>query len=522
MTEFEGKMNTETMSVKLNGDLSDLEDILMKSDEMVSSIFERSAVEIVMAIYNDLKPELVYCNKVWYHCNKGIWERITIPTSIIIRRVYLLVNTTIEYISNTIEIVEKQKQLQEPKRHKEYDNIIEKLNKQSKAIEKSFKKIDTTGFTSQMINHLIKYLNDNFFLNKLDSTKNQLVFKNGILNLTNGQFKDSIEYNDYVSKTIPFDYSKSSKEELDIIRNIFFKICNANDEQTDYYSSILGYSLTGNASLEKSFWCLLGQSGNNGKTTILDALTSIMPEYCSKVSNKAFYESTSSNRHKHLSKMRGARIYYVEENIDDKNLDSSFLKEVADGRRISFEVLYGTTETMELVGKLFIITNNTPIFKTDDGIKNRYRQCQFNSKFESKNTSDDYETKQFIQDKNLLQKLENELAMPLINYLVGFSIDYNNNKSLKPLPEEWQELTNETLEDNDKISIFIEKHFELGTSKDHRIHKDELTGILADNGITQSQFKDAMKRLGINYEKSKRKGEKRGVWEGIKAKDELL
>ena len=57
-------------------------------------------------------------------------------------------------------------------------------------------------------------------------------------------------------------------------------MCNCNQEHLEYYLSILGYSLIGDSSKEKSMYFLIGTKGNNGKTIILDAISCIMPNYC--------------------------------------------------------------------------------------------------------------------------------------------------------------------------------------------------------------------------------------------------
>jgi len=486
--------------------------------EKVYKIVEKTPIQISGHIFEDLKKELVYCNKIWYHCEKGLWEIIKNPTNIIISKILKIVMEIITFIENTISSVKELKNVQFRERHETYDKQIKKFEGCTLLLDKYFKKIDTTGFTSQMINHLAELLVDNLFLNKLDVNKYQLVFKNGILSLKTGLFIPEIKAEDYVSKCIQLEYSQSSDEELKEIRNIFFKIGNANNEHTEYYSSVLGYSLLGDAVLEKVFWCLVGQKGDNGKTTILDALSFIMPDYCIKVSNKAFYENVA-NRHKYLAKIKGSRIVYVEENIDDKNLDASFLKEISDGRRINYEVMYGTSETIEVTCKVFIVSNNTPVFKTDGGLKNRYRQCQFNSHFGAGNTEDNYKTKEFIQDKKLLKKFENELALPLINYLVSYAVQYTNSGGLKKMPKEWQEITNETLNDNDKFSNFVEEFFTVTKKDSDRVQKDEIEHLLRSSGITLNQFRDEMRSRGITYDRFKQKNNKRGIWIGISLKE---
>ena len=66
------------------------------------------------------------------------------------------------------------------------------------------------------------------------------------------------------------------------------------------------------------------------------------------------------------------------------------LKEYSDGNSIEVEIMYGTTEKVNLNSKLFFCSNPTPNFKTDGGIANRYKQLSFNSLFEKHFKEDNF------------------------------------------------------------------------------------------------------------------------------------
>ena len=91
------------------------------------------------------------------------------------------------------------------------------------------------------------------------------------------KFREGLRQDDYLSSTILFDYKESSIEEQNEIHKYLKMICNCNEEHKEYYLSVLGYALTGDAEREKALWYLVGQGGNNGKTLIMDALSVIAP-----------------------------------------------------------------------------------------------------------------------------------------------------------------------------------------------------------------------------------------------------
>jgi len=113
----------------------------------------------------------------------------------------------------------------------------------------------------------------------------------------------------------------------------------------------------------------------------------VMPCYVSKIERKTF-EIGYSKSHKHLQKFKKNRIVYVEE-LSDKKLNIELLKEIGDGKSIENEVMYGTDETINIMGKLFCISQLTPHFESDGGMDNRFKQAQFDSQFKD-NVEDDF------------------------------------------------------------------------------------------------------------------------------------
>jgi len=92
--------------------------------------------------------------------------------------------------------------------------------------------------------------------------------------------------------------------------------------------------------------------------------------------------------------------------------------------------VYGTTEKIKKGSKLFFCSNPTPIFQTDGGIANRYKQLSFNYSFEPSNTYDDYETLQFIQNNNLQDELKEDLNYAFISLLIDYAYKYTVIKKI--------------------------------------------------------------------------------------------
>ena len=69
--------------------------------------------------------------------------------------------------------------------------------------------------------------------------------------------------------------------------------------------------------------------------------------------------------------MKGKRLVWLDE-FGKKKANSELMKEIGDGLSIENEVMYGTSESINIMFKLFTLTNNMPKIK-DVAVYNRYK-----------------------------------------------------------------------------------------------------------------------------------------------------
>jgi phage/plasmid-associated DNA primase len=328
--------------------------------------------------------------------------------------------------------------------------------------------------------------------------------------LKNKTFRQGFNDSDYLTRVIDYDYSPSTQEDRDFMMNVFKKICNWNDEHLKYYLSVFGYSLLGDAELEKSMYFLVGQGGNNGKTLILDALAvDIMPCYVSKIERMTF-EMGYSKAHKHLVGIKGMRIIYIEE-LRKNKMNEALLKEIADGKTIKNEVMFGTNEEMDIMCKLFALSNHTPNFDNDGGTENRYNQLQFNSCFNKDNTEDNYETLSFVRDNKLAEKIKNKYKLAVCDILFDFAHQYTVNNALHPTPAEFIEATKETIAMNSPFKTWFEENCEV--SPEGRVGKKDLVDA---SRLQFRELNDDLRNMGFKYNRDIRVNGIKGGWVGFK------
>jgi phage/plasmid-associated DNA primase len=434
-----------------------------------------------------IKPVLThlkYCGGVWYSYNSksGLWKSTKDCNYFIIEALYKQINKQIK------DLVHKN----EACTHEERDANLKTISK----LSASLNKIDSKSICSQITGHLKHLLEHVNFDKQLDILKNRIAFKNGVYDLRTKTFRLGFQLEDYLTTCLDVVYNptRDNKKEAFVLSTLK-KILNNNDEHLAYYLSVMGYSLIGDPEKEKSIYYLIGNKGNNGKTLILDVLTHIMPQYVSKIDSKLL-DCKYTKKHKIINGIKSKRIIWGDEFAKSTQIDIETLKVIADGKPLPNEVMFGTSEDINLQGKLFIVSNHTPSMVADGGVSNRYRQIEFNSHFGD--YVDDYVKLRFKKDVYLADKLKEHYANDIINLLMDYASMYYT-EGLKPMPEEFRLATQETLELNNHFQTWFNDNCEV--SPNFKISKDEL---LNNIDMTFKELKDELKRIDFKYNKDLR------------------
>lgn len=455
-------------------------------------ILTNGANDVCQYISKSLKDTLVYCKNSWITCNKNnLWVEINDPSAIIVTAIQSEIDKSMKILIDDL-----QKEISDEKKD---------------VIRKTIKEFTTyrIGANSQMVAYskLLKtYLSNDEFLLILDNNKYEVAFTNGILDLKTLIFRNGILPTDFISKTIPFDYMKSTESDKDIVRKELLKITNNNKQHLEYYLSILGYTMTGDASRLQEFYYLLGQKACNGKSVIFDALTDIMPNYVIKMGNDTF-DKTNNTKHKEIARWKGVRLAWVNELTTSKQ-DAEALKEVADGIAITYKALYKNSEVMNILFKLFFISNHSFTSTMDEGLKRRLRELQFDSEFISGLENNDFENCRFIRDDSFGIKLRNEYKYALLDLIFQYSKKFvDNNYKLELYPTEWKQQTDESASDGEEFKFWFENNFEFGN---YEISEYKLKQIFKINKINV-KFTDENKRHRWNFKRNQSK-----IWLGFR------
>jgi phage/plasmid-associated DNA primase len=412
----------------------------------------------------------------------------------------------------------------------EKDDASIKVSKVIKQVNTAIKNIETTTFIKNVLEQIIsRSILSKEEQEKLQRLDNHLNFRNGKLDLKTMEFCERSEA-DFVTEYLNYDFQlKVNKDVKNEVVEVLKKICNSDDEDYEFITNFLAYCITSETK-EQKYLNVVGPSASNGKSTIIKLMEEALSIYIFKAKKDLFSEAYSKG-HKYFAQTKNKRIVYIEE-LDKKKVDADLIKDVVDGNQINNEVLFATTEKIDINFKLMFLSNNLMNFDADSGIKRRLIHFEFRNKFVAlqdleKERVNHKIGKVFALDNNLVSKFHNndDYKNALIHILIKKARQYFQ-EGLK-IPEKYVEMAKEICEENDKFKNFFDNHFQITNNESDRISKDEFKDMY--NSYTKCNFSASsimtdIQRLQLKYERGLRcvyKGVSlRGVILGIKKLEE--
>ena len=410
----------------------------------------------------------------------------------------------------------------------EKEEALKEMKTLIKQVNTATKNIETTTFIKNILEQIIsRSILSKEEQEKLERLDNHLNFRNGKLDLKTMEFSERTEA-DFITEYLNYDFKpKVNKEIKSEVVEVLKKICNSNDDDYEFITNFLAYCITSETK-EQKYLNVVGPSASNGKSTIIKLMEEALSIYIFKAKKDLFSEAYSKG-HKYFAQTKNKRIVYIEE-LDKKKVDADLIKDVVDGNQINNEVLFATTEKIDINFKLMFLSNNLMNFDADSGIKRRLIHFEFRNKFVAQQDLEKERInhkigKVFALDNSLVGKFHNndEYKNALVHILIKKAKQYFD-KGLT-IPEKYIEIAKEICEENDKFKNFFENHFEITNNEGDRIAKDELRDMY--NSYTKCNFSASsimtdIQRLQLRYERGLRcvyNGVSlRGVIVGIKKK----
>jgi hypothetical protein len=367
---------------------------------------------------------------------------------------------------------------------------------------------------------------DKEWCERFDNIPYKIPYKNGLFCLRTNTFRVGILPTDYLTHTLPYNYEPAVEEDKVALREQLKKICNYNETHLERFLSEFGYMLCGDPSLIQEFYNFKGEKAGNGKSSILDALTEILPNLVKKLDSNVFEKSAKATLHKTTATLSGVRIAWLNEVDASAVQDESTLKTWTDGMTTTYNEMYGVNMSIKITFKTVVVGNNGIKVKGDNGVMRRMVINQFDSEFLEETTEDDFENCIFVRDKEFPKKLIEKK-----HSLLGLFYDYSkkfcdDGGKMKPMPIEWIDEKTQMRENLAKFDKWFDIHYEWKAGReDWEAWIDDIEAHAKLDKMRIEDIKTELKRMKlwknpIVYDSQARICKKKGVFRNLRARDE--
>lgn len=288
--------------------------------------------------------------------------------------------------------------------------------------------------------------------NEIDSNHLLLGCANGVVNLETGKFRPG-RPEDWILKASPHPWV-----DLNHPCERFEKAvasCMADDDQmAEFLQRLFGMSISGKV-VEKKFPVFIGPHGDNGKTTIMEAVSYAVGPLGGPVSSDMLvsgYKPSSSGIDPSMMALKGLRIAYASETEDNAKVSAVRVKVMTGKDTLTARSPYDKRQTdFEPTHTLFLLSNFKLRADTEDAaFWNRIIYIPFNIKFVMNPEAENERQADPYLDDALREEASGILAWLVRGYLKWRSV------GLK-IPQKVIDESKRTRDELDYFGSFIEE-----------------------------------------------------------------
>jgi len=383
-------------------------------------------------------------------------------------------NLLVGHVRKCIKILESEKI-----RYRDDANAIQSIDGCIEHFLKTLKQVSTSKFARSVIELIIPNIYNEEFSSLINQEKYFLPIKNGRkINLKTLEITPRT-ITDYFDYELQVEYT-TEPSELKIIEDFTLDLMgisesnkqleefkNHNPIEERYALQInLGYCISGE-NKEKVFFIFHGASGNNGKSTITDFVSSIFGKTVASV-DKSIIEEKEKQRsgapNPALYAIKDLHLGFIHEPSDSLKLSINDIKQLTSGGcdYISCRNIREGQITILPKMKPVVVSNHKPTFDaTDPAFNNRVRYIPFLNRFEGTKAQND-----LVKDIKENHK-DAFFSWCLIGAKKYFELGYLPQTQVQK--DEFKRMAHE----NNFIELFIEEQCDMNTPEELKI-ADEL------------------------------------------------
>jgi putative DNA primase/helicase len=337
-----------------------------------------------------------------------------------------------------------------------------------------------------------------------DQKSDEIVVKNGILNLKTGELRDH-DPKCMSTRITKVAYKKDAT--CPLFKKFIAEIANYDKSLEEYLQRWFGYCLT-SENKEQKINIFFG-NGSNGKSLLFNVISIILKDYCITGHSQAILKNSKNQTTSDLNRWRKARLVILLEINQDERLDEGVVKVLTGLDKIVSRQLYKNFESFEPEFKVALVLNHLPSFKSGDfGIERRLEIIPFLNKFTGKD-----------DDKDLLKKLIEELEGIFAWMVEGARAYY---KKGMPNCKAVESATKNYIKDMDGVTDYLNEYCIVDQNNENIRTSQKLLWKLyekwqkdnSDHPLIRKEFTLILKSKNFKVQKS---GNAR-YWKGIKIK----
>lgn len=287
-----------------------------------------------------------------------------------------------------------------------------------------------------------------------DNDPDMLNCPNGILDLRSGQLQPH-DPDQYMTKISGCDYVKGATHP-----DWTIALTALPGEVVDWFQLRAGQAITGHMTPDDLAIICQG-GGQNGKSTVSDALAEVSGKYHVVVSDRAMLGGASDNHPTEMMDFMGARYAVLEETPESRRLDTNRLKKLTGTREITARRIRQDSVTFDATHSLFVNSNYRPVVdETDHGTWRRLALVRF--PFTYRLTQEEVRgPMDRLADPTLRQRVQTDpqVKEAVLSWMVaGAQRWYDLATIMPPAPEKVMADTKAWRMESDPILHFIDDH----------------------------------------------------------------
>jgi P4 family phage/plasmid primase-like protien len=317
--------------------------------------------------------------------------------------------------------------------------------------------LEKNGRRQAIVQDLMHILRDEQFEAKLNTNKDVLNIRNGVVELKTETLRQRVR-EDFMTFTLKHDYVANHPGLVPIVQ--FFKDFTLAErlQRNDLYEFLhrcIGYSITGH-NVEEILLFFLGKSGGNGKGVVMQLFDEGLGEdlyYQAPMTLVARApDATAGGTSSHLMAMEGKRVAYIDELPSDAVIDDFLFKTLTGGGKVSGRRLQEEQTSFRNITQLCINSNDMPECRVDDAILRRFIgiPCDAEARFDDPNCDKPFDKDNkchFKRDPNLKANLDPAAFM--VWAVQGARLWYEGG--LGTVPACCKSVLKQLVTDNDKL-----------------------------------------------------------------------